>query len=93
MPPAFLQIFEGNVNPTDVARALLPKPTLTRYIRIRPMTWEQGICMRFEVYGCRISGNPEDIGDTFQIISLGGGGDDFETSFRKRRKKKTFEKL
>uniref|UniRef100_A0A3P9HV78 Neuropilin n=1 Tax=Oryzias latipes TaxID=8090 RepID=A0A3P9HV78_ORYLA len=52
------KIFEGNVNPTDVARALLPKPTLTRYIRIRPMTWEQGICMRFEVYGCRISDSP-----------------------------------
>ncbi|CAM4588869.1 unnamed protein product [Leuciscus chuanchicus] len=48
-------VFNGNKNPTDEERVMLPKPTLTRYLRIRPMTWEQGICMRFEVYGCKIS--------------------------------------
>ncbi|XP_024864668.1 neuropilin-1a-like isoform X1 [Kryptolebias marmoratus] len=52
------KIFEGNYSPTDEVRAFLPKPTLTRYIRIRPMTWEQGICMRVEIYGCRISDYP-----------------------------------
>lgn len=54
---SFLQIFQGNHNPTDEVRSYLPKQTLARYIRIRPMTWEQGICMRFEIYGCRTSGN------------------------------------
>lgn len=53
---SFSQVFHGNQNPTDEVRARLPKPTLTRYLRIRPLTWEQGICMRFEVYGCKISG-------------------------------------
>lgn len=53
----FPQIFQGNENPTDEVRAFLPKPTLARYIRIRPLTWEQGICMRFEIYGCRTSGS------------------------------------
>uniref|UniRef100_A0A3Q4GH73 Neuropilin 1 n=2 Tax=Neolamprologus brichardi TaxID=32507 RepID=A0A3Q4GH73_NEOBR len=48
--------FLGNDNPTDEVRSHLPKPTLARYIRIRPMSWEQGICMRFEIYGCRTSG-------------------------------------
>ncbi|XP_043990422.1 neuropilin-1a-like isoform X1 [Gambusia affinis] len=52
------KIFLGNHNPTDEVRAFLPKPTLTRFVRIRPLTWEQGICMRFEVYGCRISDYP-----------------------------------
>nr|AAR89616.1 neuropilin 1b [Danio rerio] len=51
-------VFQGNDNPTDEVRALLPKPTLTRYIRIRPLLWEQGICMRFEVYGCKIPDAP-----------------------------------
>uniref|UniRef100_A0A8C1FM36 Neuropilin n=1 Tax=Cyprinus carpio carpio TaxID=630221 RepID=A0A8C1FM36_CYPCA len=51
-------LFHGNQNPTDEVRARLPKPTLTRYLRIRPQTWEQGICMRFEVYGCKISDAP-----------------------------------
>ncbi|XP_048019330.1 neuropilin 1b [Megalobrama amblycephala] len=51
-------VFNGNQNPTDEVRARLPKPTLTRYLRIRPLTWEQGICMRFEVYGCKISDAP-----------------------------------
>jgi len=50
-------MFDGNQNPTDEVRAYLPKQTLTRYIRIRPISWEQGICMRFEIYGCRTSGN------------------------------------
>lgn len=35
---------------------MLPKPTLTRFVRIRPVTWETGIALRFEVYGCKISG-------------------------------------
>ncbi|XP_056598833.1 neuropilin-1a-like isoform X1 [Triplophysa dalaica] len=51
-------VFHGNQNPTDEVLALLPKPTLARYLRIRPLTWEQGICMRFEVYGCKISDAP-----------------------------------
>lgn len=52
----FSKIFQGNTNPTDVAKTMLPKPTLTRFVRIRPVTWETGIALRFEVYGCKISG-------------------------------------
>uniref|UniRef100_A0A671M342 Neuropilin 1a n=1 Tax=Sinocyclocheilus anshuiensis TaxID=1608454 RepID=A0A671M342_9TELE len=50
------KIFQGNTNPTDAAKAMFPKPTLTRYLRIRPYSWETGIALRFEVYGCKISG-------------------------------------
>lgn len=50
------QIFQGNTNPSDVAKAAFPKPTLTRYLRIRPYSWESGIALRLEVYGCKISG-------------------------------------
>ncbi|XP_053186417.1 neuropilin-1a-like [Scomber japonicus] len=52
------KLFTGNRSPTDEYRSLLPKPTLARYIRIRPMSWEQGICMRLEIYGCRTSDYP-----------------------------------
>ncbi|XP_056149933.1 neuropilin-1a-like isoform X2 [Lampris incognitus] len=52
------KIFQGNHNPTDEVQSFLPKQTLARYIRIRPMNWEQGICMRFEIYGCRTSDYP-----------------------------------
>uniref|UniRef100_A0A8C2CNG4 Neuropilin n=1 Tax=Cyprinus carpio TaxID=7962 RepID=A0A8C2CNG4_CYPCA len=52
------KIFQGNTNPTEVARAMFPKPTLTRYLRIRPYSWEAGIALRFEVYGCKISEYP-----------------------------------
>uniref|UniRef100_A0A3Q3E7G4 Neuropilin n=1 Tax=Labrus bergylta TaxID=56723 RepID=A0A3Q3E7G4_9LABR len=52
------KIFQGNHNPTDEVLAYLPKQTLARYIRVRPMSWEQGICMRFEIYGCRTSDYP-----------------------------------
>nr|XP_057915330.1 neuropilin-1a isoform X2 [Doryrhamphus excisus] len=52
------KVFQGNTNPTDVAKTMLPKATLTRYIRIRPVSWEIGIALRFEVYGCKISEYP-----------------------------------
>ncbi|XP_011615049.1 neuropilin-1a-like [Takifugu rubripes] len=52
------KIFSGNHNPTEEAIARFPKQTLARYIRIRPLSWEQGICMRFEIYGCRTSDYP-----------------------------------
>uniref|UniRef100_A0A4W4F2Y9 Neuropilin n=1 Tax=Electrophorus electricus TaxID=8005 RepID=A0A4W4F2Y9_ELEEL len=52
------KVFQGNSNPTDVVRTLLPKPTLTRFVRIRPFSWEMGIALRFEVYGCKISEYP-----------------------------------
>ncbi|KAG7266583.1 hypothetical protein CRUP_032108, partial [Coryphaenoides rupestris] len=43
------KVFQGNTNPMEVAKAKLPKPTLTRYLRIRPVAWETGIALRFEV--------------------------------------------
>uniref|UniRef100_A0A8C6SGW1 Neuropilin n=1 Tax=Neogobius melanostomus TaxID=47308 RepID=A0A8C6SGW1_9GOBI len=52
------KVFQGNTNPSDVAKTQLPKPTLTRFLRIRPVTWETGIALRFEVYGCKISEYP-----------------------------------
>ncbi|KAJ8278049.1 hypothetical protein GJAV_G00083270 [Gymnothorax javanicus] len=52
------KIFQGNSNPTDVQVTDLPKPTLTRFVRIRPVSWETGIALRFEVYGCKISEYP-----------------------------------
>lgn len=55
--PSPPQIFSGNHNPTEEAIARFPKQTLARYVRIRPLSWEQGICMRFEIYGCRTSGS------------------------------------
>ncbi|KAF3836150.1 hypothetical protein F7725_028708 [Dissostichus mawsoni] len=42
------KVFQGNTNPTDVTKTMLPKPTLTRFLRVRPVTWETGIALRFE---------------------------------------------
>ncbi|KAI1901374.1 hypothetical protein AGOR_G00033740 [Albula goreensis] len=52
------KVFQGNTNPSDVVIRDLPKHTLTRYVRIRPLSWETGISMRFEVYGCKITDFP-----------------------------------
>ncbi|KAL1006735.1 hypothetical protein UPYG_G00076160 [Umbra pygmaea] len=52
------KVFQGNTNPIDVAKTMLSKPTLTRFVRIRPVAWETGIALRFEVYGCKISEYP-----------------------------------
>uniref|UniRef100_A0A8C6PHQ8 Neuropilin n=1 Tax=Nothobranchius furzeri TaxID=105023 RepID=A0A8C6PHQ8_NOTFU len=52
------KVFQGNTNPTEITKTKLPKPTMTRFIRVRPVTWETGIALRFEVYGCKISEYP-----------------------------------
>ncbi|XP_039609502.1 neuropilin-1a isoform X1 [Polypterus senegalus] len=52
------KIFQGNTNPTDVVVGHLSKPILTRFVRIKPLTWQEGIAMRFEIYGCKISDYP-----------------------------------
>nr|XP_028606857.1 neuropilin-1 isoform X1 [Podarcis muralis]XP_028606858.1 neuropilin-1 isoform X1 [Podarcis muralis] len=51
-------VFIGNTNPTDVAYRPFPKPILTRFVRIKPASWETGISLRFEVYGCKITDYP-----------------------------------
>ncbi|KAK7816141.1 hypothetical protein U0070_023624 [Myodes glareolus] len=48
-------IFQGNTNPTDVVLGVFPKPLITRFVRIKPASWETGISMRFEVYGCKLT--------------------------------------
>nr|XP_033787398.1 neuropilin-1 isoform X1 [Geotrypetes seraphini]XP_033787399.1 neuropilin-1 isoform X1 [Geotrypetes seraphini]XP_033787400.1 neuropilin-1 isoform X1 [Geotrypetes seraphini]XP_033787401.1 neuropilin-1 isoform X1 [Geotrypetes seraphini] len=53
-----LIVFQGNSNPTDVVFRKFPKPVLTRFVKIRPLKWESGISMRFEVYGCKITDYP-----------------------------------
>ncbi|GCB68112.1 hypothetical protein scyTo_0008182 [Scyliorhinus torazame] len=52
------KIFQGNSNPKDIVIRQFPQTILTRYIRIRPQTWEGGIALRFELYGCKITDNP-----------------------------------
>nr|XP_056713098.1 neuropilin-1 [Euleptes europaea] len=51
-------VFTGNTNPTDVAYGTFPRPVLTRFVRIKPVNWETGISLRFEVYGCKITDYP-----------------------------------
>ncbi|PIO35082.1 hypothetical protein AB205_0197930 [Aquarana catesbeiana] len=62
-------IFQGNTNPIDVVYRAFPKPVLTRYIKLRPVTWETGISLRFEVYGCKITGKDinVDLSRTLQV--------------------------
>lgn len=71
--PFFLKVFQGNVNPTDVIYRIFPKPVLARFVRIRPASWENGISLRFEVYGCKITGRcPEDFENlTFVVFTFG----------------------
>ncbi|XP_053117169.1 neuropilin-1 isoform X2 [Hemicordylus capensis] len=51
-------VFIGNNNPNEIAYRPFPRPILTRFVRIKPATWENGISLRFEVYGCKITDYP-----------------------------------
>lgn len=45
-------IFDANVDAFSVKHNNLKKPIISRYLRINPRTWEKGICLRTELYGC-----------------------------------------
>lgn len=51
-----LQTFQGNEDATEVVLNKIHSPVLTRFVRIRPQTWHNGIALRLELYGCRITG-------------------------------------
>ncbi|XP_034015912.1 probable carboxypeptidase X1 [Thalassophryne amazonica] len=49
-------IFEGNQNAETPVLGLLPVPTVARFIRINPQTWNSKgtICLRAEILGCSV---------------------------------------
>ncbi|MGH0121957.1 UNVERIFIED_CONTAM: hypothetical protein FKN15_077438 [Acipenser sinensis] len=47
------KVFHGNTDPAEVVLNRIPQPVLTRYVRIRPQAWKNGIALRFELYGCQ----------------------------------------
>ncbi|MBN3319756.1 NRP2 protein, partial [Atractosteus spatula] len=52
------KVFHANTDPTEVVLNRIPQPVLARFVRIRPQTWENGIALRFELYGCQITDAP-----------------------------------
>ncbi|KAG8558788.1 hypothetical protein GDO81_017148 [Engystomops pustulosus] len=52
------KIFPGNNDTSEVVLNKFPQPVLTRFIRFRPQTWNSGIAMRVELYGCQITDGP-----------------------------------
>ncbi|KAA0722745.1 Neuropilin-2 Vascular endothelial cell growth factor 165 receptor 2 [Triplophysa tibetana] len=53
-----LEIFHANTDPSEVVLNRVPQPVLARFVRIRPQTWNNGIALRFELYGCQITDAP-----------------------------------
>ncbi|XP_057713821.1 neuropilin-2a isoform X1 [Corythoichthys intestinalis] len=52
------KVFHANTDPAEVVLNRVPQPVLARFVRIRPQTWRNGIALRFELYGCRITDAP-----------------------------------
>ncbi|KAK1165586.1 neuropilin-2-like isoform X1 [Acipenser oxyrinchus oxyrinchus] len=52
------KVFHGNTDPAEVVLNRIPQPVLTRYVRIRPQAWQNGIALRFELYGCQNTDAP-----------------------------------
>lgn len=49
-------MFHANADATEVVLNRIPQPVLARFVRIRPQAWKNGIALRFELYGCQITG-------------------------------------
>ncbi|XP_064017353.1 neuropilin-2 isoform X4 [Pogoniulus pusillus] len=50
--------FQANEDATEVVLNKIHSPVLTRFVRIRPQSWHNGIALRLELYGCRITDAP-----------------------------------
>uniref|UniRef100_A0A9J8DMC9 Neuropilin n=1 Tax=Cyprinus carpio carpio TaxID=630221 RepID=A0A9J8DMC9_CYPCA len=50
--------FHANTDPSEVVLNRIPQPVLARFVRIRPQLWNNGIALRFELYGCQITDAP-----------------------------------
>ncbi|XP_029195147.2 coagulation factor VIII-like [Acropora millepora] len=50
-------IFQGNNDSDNVVTNQLPVPITARFIRVKPLEWNQlgTICLRLELYGCQIN--------------------------------------
>ena len=51
----FIKVFAGNYDQKTIVYHDLNPPIVGRYIRFRPVNWQEGIAMRVELFGC--SGN------------------------------------
>ena len=45
------QIFDGNDDGASVTCCELPYPIVVRYLRFRPVSWHEKICLRVGVFG------------------------------------------
>ncbi|XP_074857450.1 neuropilin-2 isoform X2 [Carettochelys insculpta] len=52
------KVFQANTDVTEVVLNKIHTPVLTRFVRIRPQAWHNGIALRLELYGCRITDSP-----------------------------------
>ena len=48
----FIKVFAGNYDQMTVVYHDLSPPIVGRYIRFRPVNWQEGIAMRVELFGC-----------------------------------------
>ncbi|XP_031552774.1 lactadherin-like [Actinia tenebrosa] len=54
----FTKVYQANQDRFTPKSYWLHDPIEVYSLRIRPLAWEKLICMRFELYGCRIIGSP-----------------------------------
>lgn len=47
------RVFEANTDPYKVVKVELDKLIYTRYVRLYPKTWNDGLALKLELYGCR----------------------------------------
>ncbi|XP_066926853.1 neuropilin-1a-like [Clytia hemisphaerica] len=50
----FPKMFTGNVDKSQEVKNWMSNPIRANFIRIRPVQWVGGMCLRFELFGCAI---------------------------------------
>ena len=63
------QIFDGNFDYNTLIQHDFDPAFVARYVRLYPQTWNNHICMRWEVYGCDIGENNRIFLDRHSVIT------------------------
>lgn len=72
VPLIFLQLFFGNSDKHTPVMSQFLEPTVARYIRILPQSWNGTACMRMEVLGCPVPGEQQQPYVTAVILAFAG---------------------
>jgi hypothetical protein len=59
----FFQFFTGSYDSVSEVSELLSTPQIPRYVRLKPMSWQKHIALKWDLVGCPLYGQKMFVGE------------------------------